>query len=301
VKIIRAKVLGFCMGVRRGVRMAQEAAASGEAGAADERGGNGQTIWTLGPLIHNPQVLDQLKDRGIRILSEGNFPESLEGAMVLIRAHGVPPQMEEKLRRLGALIRDATCPRVKASQEKAAALAAAGFHLFLAGEKDHGEIIGIQGYAPGCRILGNRAEAEAEAQALREREGAVKTALIAQTTLSGEEYGAIGEAIRRWFPDLHIEDTICRATRERQEALRELCGQVDAVVVAGGRNSANTRRLLDIAHTQGKPGVLVEGPEDIPRDFGAYRTVGLSAGASTPEEVIAQIEVRLQSLGIDPP
>jgi 4-hydroxy-3-methylbut-2-enyl diphosphate reductase len=137
--------------------------------------------------------------------------------------------------------------------------------------------------------------ARAAGELYRDNPGA-KTALIGQTTISSEEYRAIGEGIKKFFPALEVVDSICGATRDRQESLRELCGEVDAVIVAGGRLSANTRRLLFIAGEQGKPAWLVETPEDIPAEIAAYNTVGLCAGASTPDETIGTIEKALLAL-----
>jgi 4-hydroxy-3-methylbut-2-enyl diphosphate reductase len=238
----------------------------------------------------------------VGILDETQPFENLKDTTVIIRAHGISPGLEAELAERGARIVDATCPKVKASQLAARAFVAAGRRIFLAGEADHGEIIGIRGYVqtggpaePRCVVAGNAAEAEAAAEKLYREEPGAKTALIGQTTISPEEYQAIGEGIRRFFPDLEIADTICGATRDRQEALRELCGQVDAVIVAGGRESSNTRRLLAIARSRGKPCWLVEGVEDIPRDIAAYQTVGLCAGASTPDRVINDIEKALYS------
>jgi 4-hydroxy-3-methylbut-2-enyl diphosphate reductase len=282
IKIIRAQVLGFCMGVRRAVELA-----CGEAKHSTGR------VYTLGPLIHNPQVLDDLQRRGITILNEHSIPEDLCDVSVIIRAHGVNPQIEAELRGRGAAVIDATCLRVKASQLKAAALAEAGYRLFLAGEEHHAEIIGIRGYAksaPFCAIVGNAAEAEKTAAALYREAPDAKTALIGQTTISAEEYRAIGEAIAAFFPRLEIAETICPATRERQDSLRELADKTDAIIVAGGKDSANTRRLLSIAETAGKVCTIVETPEDIPRDFFGYKTVGLAAGASTPDSVIDAVE-----------
>jgi 4-hydroxy-3-methylbut-2-enyl diphosphate reductase len=295
MKVLRAKVLGFCMEVRRAVELAE-----GEVPRFP-----GQRCVTMGPLIHNPQVLRSLESRGVGILDEKSL-DNLKNTTVIIRAHGISPGLEAELAARGARIADATCPRVKASQLAARAFAAAGRRIFLAGEERHGEIIGIRGYvqrggpADGgpaaesrCLVVSNAAEAEGAAEQLYREEPAAKTALIGQTTISPEEYRAIGEGIRRFFPGLEIADTICGATRDRQEALRELCGRVDAVIVAGGRESSNTRRLLAIARAQGKPCWLVEGVGDIPRDAGAYQTVGLCAGASTPDSVINDIEKAL--------
>jgi 4-hydroxy-3-methylbut-2-enyl diphosphate reductase len=294
MEVLRAKVLGFCLGVRRAVKLAE-----GEVLSPDP----GRRHFTLGPLIHNPRILESLKERGLEILDEKNLPPDLSDAVVIIRSHGIGPGVERKLADRGARVVDATCPRVKINQLKARSLAAAGRRIFLAGEAEHGETIGIRGYVtaagaetgtpPFCAVVGNAAEAEAAAEELYRREPAAETALISQTTVSPEEYGAIGEMIRKYFPGLEIADTICGATRDRQEALRELCGLASAVLVAGGKTSANTRRLLSIAQAQGKPCWLVEGPGDIPQDIAAHKTVGLCAGASTPDDVIDDIEKAL--------
>jgi 4-hydroxy-3-methylbut-2-enyl diphosphate reductase len=283
--------MGFCMGVRRAVEMAMEAA---------EAGGR---VYTLGPLIHNPQVLDSLANLGVGVLEEEALlgpalnQGKLRGATVLIRAHGVSPGIEARLREAGAFIKDATCPRVKANQIKARALSEGGCRLFLAGEKRHAEIIGIQGYAPSCRVVADPVEAaEAAAELFREAGGA-RTALLGQTTMSVEEYRAIGEEIRLKFPDLVMVDAICGASRDRQDALTELCAQVEAVIIAGGRESANTRRLLSIAQSLGKPAWLAESADDLIDEIRAYSRVGLSAGASSPDWVIEAIERRIQCLG----
>jgi 4-hydroxy-3-methylbut-2-enyl diphosphate reductase len=142
-------------------------------------------------------------------------------------------------------------------------------------------------------VVGDAAEAEAAAERLYRVEPGAETALIGQTTISPGEYRAIGAGIRKFFPRLEIADTICGATRDRQEALRELCGRAAAVIVAGGRESSNTRRLLSIAEGLGIPCVLAEGPADIPARFSVYDTMGISAGASTPDGVIDDIEQAL--------
>ena len=282
LQVIRASVLGFCMGVRRAVRLACAEAGRAQAGK----------VCSFGPLIHNPQALEELKRRGVEILDGSTLPENLSGVSVIIRAHGVSPQTEADLRRRGAALIDATCPKVKASQLKAAALANAGYWLFLAGEATHAEIAGIRGYVETafCAVAGCAAEAEEIAAKLHEEDPDAKTALIAQTTISAEEYQAIGEAIARYFPDLEIAQTICTATKERQGSLRELLGKVDAVVIAGRKESANTRRLLAIAEASGKPCAFVETEADIPPAFFEFQTIGLAAGASTPDAVIDAVE-----------
>jgi len=312
MNIIRAKTIGFCTGVRRAVELAYTEA---------EHSKGDRPVYTLGPLIHNPQVLDDLKRRGVEIFDECHLPENLHGAVVIIRAHGISPQTEAELRRRGAQVIDATCPKVKSSQVKAVAFAKDGYRLFLAGEERHAEIIGIKGYAeaalpvafagqdaaddkaasktaPFCAVVSNAAEAEKAAAQLHNEDSVLcrnaATALIGQTTISAEEYQSIGSAITRFFPDLEIAQTICAATQERQDSLRELLDKTDAVIIAGGKESANTRRLLAIAETANKPCAQTETAADIPAIFFKFNTIGLASGTSTPDTVIDEIE---RSLG----
>jgi 4-hydroxy-3-methylbut-2-enyl diphosphate reductase len=289
------------MGVRRAMEMAD--AALSQTG----------TVYAMGSLIHNPQAMEALKKRGLEVLDEEKIPNTLSGAALVIRAHGVSPELEKTLTDRGARLLDATCPKVKASQIKARELLRQGRRVFLAGEKRHAEIIGILGYAPGCVIVGSPAEAAAAAEKLRREEkaggmafqspasrsqasGEPKTALIGQTTWDLAEYASIAQVLRSYFPDLEVCNTVCGATEARQNSLRVLCAGVDAVIVAGGRESANTRRLLDIARSfsgpegRGKPAWLVETPAEIPGEIDRYDTVGLCAGASTPDALIDAIE-----------
>jgi 4-hydroxy-3-methylbut-2-enyl diphosphate reductase len=287
------------MGVRRAMEMAD--AALSKAG----------TVYAMGSLIHNPQAMEALKKRGLKVLDEEKIPEGISGAAVIIRAHGISPALEKSLLDRGVRLLDATCPKVKASQIKARELFRLGCRVFLAGEKRHAEIVGILGYAPGCIIVGSPEAAAAAAEKLRREagdgaSGKLKTALIGQTTWDLAEYASIAEAIRSYFPDLEVCHTVCGATEARQDSLRALCAGVDAVIVAGGRESANTRRLLDIARSfpgpdgQGKPAWLVETPAELPGEIGRYETVGLCAGASTPDALIDAIERALAEKAAEP-
>lgn len=300
MEIIKAKTLGFCAGVRRAVDLA--------CAAADSHQGQG-TVYSLGPLVHNPQVLEELRQRGIEILDEANLPESLHGAPVIIRAHGVSPHIEAELQRRGAALIDATCLKVKSSQLKAREFArgSKGAWLFLAGEADHAEIIGIRGYAYSeyensgsgqdesrCIVVSNAVEAKKAAAALYDKNPGAATAIIGQTTISSEEYREICAAITAFYPNLEITQTICAATSERQDSLRLILDKVDAVIIAGGRDSANTRRLLAIAEATGKPCALIEDAADIAPEFCSFNTIGLASGASTPDSLIAAIADSLQ-------
>jgi 4-hydroxy-3-methylbut-2-enyl diphosphate reductase len=286
LKVIRSNVLGFCMGVRRAVNYAIN----------ETKRNKGANIYSLGRLVHNQRVLADLKKLGVELIDE--LPQNLEGCSVIIRAHGISPETEKDLIGRGAGIMDATCPIVKASQLKAEELAREGDCMFLAGEAKHAEIEGIYGYAkvsPFCVVAGNAHEAAKAAKKLYGINHDAKTALIGQTTISEEEYFAIGEAVKLFFPNLEIIQTICGAGIERQQALRELLDQIDAVVIAGGKESANTLRLAAIAKESGKPCLLVEDACEIPKDFLNYGTVGISSGASTPDFLIDEIEQKLLS------
>ena len=287
-KVIRAKVTGFCMGVRQAVETAC---------CEIEKNSRGN-VYTLGPLIHNPHVLEELESRGLKIIDLQELPENFNGAAVIIRAHGVSLQTEADLQRRGVLVIDATCPKVKSSQLKAAEFSKAGYFLFLAGDESHAEIAGIRGYYETTEteviIVNSPSMAEKSAKKLFAISPNAKTALIGQTTISAEEYKAIGSVISHYFPDLVIVNTICNATKERQDSLRELTGKVDGIIIAGGKDSANTRRLYDIAKASGKPCTLAEKAADIPKEFFSLKTIGLAAGTSTPDYVIKEIEERIR-------
>jgi 4-hydroxy-3-methylbut-2-enyl diphosphate reductase len=282
------------MGVRRAVETAWR-----------ESSAQGERVFTIGPLIHNPSVLADLEKRGVTILEQTSIGADIAGSTVIVRAHGIAPELENELVRHGAQVVDATCPHVKLNQKKAQSFAEHGYRIFLAGEKNHGEISGICGYialagtsgkAVNYHVVGNALEAHIAAQAAQNcsvREE--KTALIAQTTISADEYSSIAEAIKKFFPNVEIADTICAATAQRQQALRKLCGKVEAVIVAGGKESANTLRLLSLAKELGKPAWLVEKLEEIPAEISMYETVGLCAGASTPDSLINEIEKALEA------
>ena len=280
------------MGVRRAVELAASQA---------EAAGHG--VYTLGPLIHNPKVLEELEKKGIKpapkdLIAASSTKQDLKDYSLIIRAHGIDPQIKNNLQNRGARLIDATCPNVKKSQQKAKALALEGYNLFLAGDAHHGEIAGILGY---CRragggfyhVVSNPDEAKIAAERLFETEKDTKTAIIGQTTILKEEYYAIASAIKNYFPKLEVIETICCATTDRQQALRDMLPEVDAVLIIGGKESANTQRLLVITQESGKPCVLIENADEIPSSFFTYETIGLSAGASTPDSVIDEIETLL--------
>jgi 4-hydroxy-3-methylbut-2-en-1-yl diphosphate reductase len=289
MKIVRADVLGFCSGVRKAVTAAEHA-------LEIKTDGN---VFTFGPLIHNPVVLASLGKRGLEVLSLSAIPLLKSSDTVLIRAHGVPPETEQLLRNTGCTVINATCPRVTASQRRAADYIARGFTVILAGDQNHGEVTGIAGYAEeslketksgGQFILVRNKE---EAAGLFESAHPERAVLLSQTTFSPSEFAAIAEILKQKIPSIELFNSICPATRERQDALARLCNEVEGVLVIGGKNSANTNRLFVIAQKLSPHAALIETPDDIPEYFYQLQTVGLTAGASTPDSVIDIVEQQL--------
>jgi 4-hydroxy-3-methylbut-2-enyl diphosphate reductase len=304
MRLIKADVMGFCGGVRRAVETAEKAAADVRAA------GDGRRLFTLGPLIHNERVLRELGALGFSVLDEADGERDIAGALVVIRAHGVGPRVHADLLRRGAEVIDATCLKVRACRLRAQTLADEGFTVFIAGEAAHAEVRGISEAAPSSVVVGSAEEAAvAAASVLVERRraggadcGRVKAALVAQTTLADEEFRAIRSELTRFFPGLAVCDTVCEATKRRQDALAALCGKVDAVVIAGDAASSNTRRLLAIALRHGKPAWIAGSASDLPAELADFGTVGLSAGASAPDALIGELERAILAMGnADPP
>lgn len=294
--VIRADILGFCAGVRRAVQSAEKALSANKSG----------TVYTLGPLIHNPVALHELASRGLRVLVPSAIPTLQKNDTVLIRAHGVPPSMEAELRTRCDTVINATCPLVTQSQKRAADFAARGYTIVFAGDKNHGEVVGIQGYAEEAahkngknadfRLIRSAQETESlfAGGAPTASDGTARNVvLLSQTTFSIKEWDAICAVLTRRVPSIEIYSTICPATHERQDALVRLCAHVDGVIVIGGKNSSNTNRLFTTAQKLCARAALIETADEIPDDFYALKTVGLTAGASTPDNVIDAVEKKL--------
>lgn len=294
--VVRAKVLGYCMGVRRAMEGAHKAAINNSTGK----------VWTLGPLIHNKTALDMLASEGVQILKEEDFSKIGSEDVVVIRAHGVTPFMKQDITARSKSVVDATCPRVMLSQKRVADYAAKGYTVIIAGDKNHGEVTGIAGCAEAaatgnsrCILVGNKQDAQDYVERIQceQEPEPEKAILICQTTISRSEYDTVVEVLKPALPNLEVFDTICPATTERQDALADLEGKVDGVLIIGGKNSANTQRLLTSALRYFDKAALIETADEIPPEFFQLQRVGLSAGASTPDEVIDAVERRLQDEG----
>ncbi len=279
MEVIKADVLGYCFGVRRAVDAANEAL---------ESKNSSQSVYSLGPLIHNPTVLNTLHSKGLQILNTENISSIEENALVVIRAHGTSPEILKALEKKGARIVDATCPRVHSSQNLAAKAGEQGIPVIIAGDRNHGEVTGIAAFAGKNVIVIETVE---EAQALEEMEEAL---FLSQTTFSMELFTRMKEILSKKITRLQVVSSICPATRERQEALRNLEGRADGILVIGGKESANTRRLFETAASICSKTALIEDEKEIPEDFFGLKRVALTAGASTPDSVIEKVELRLK-------
>lgn len=277
MKIEKAAVLGFCFGVRRAVEIAEQAL---------ENNSN-KKVYSLGPLIHNEIVLKNLESKGLIISDENDIENIEEKSLVIIRAHGVGPAVINKLKEKNCEVVDATCPRVKASQKMVQQYTSNNDYVILTGDKNHGEVIGIAGYADKNFIqIQNKTEAEKINIQNSEK---ININLLSQTTYSITEFEEIKDLIVSKFKNVNVMNTICPATKERQDALLELCKKVNGIIVVGGRNSANTKRLYQRALENCKKAIHIESADEIPQEFYNLEKVGLTAGASTPDEIIDSV------------
>ncbi len=273
-KIVRAKDMGFCMGVERAVSMVQS--------LADKP--TGKQVVTLGPIIHNQQVIDRFTLMGIPV--ENNVEEIQEG-IVVVRAHGIPPVERRTLEDKGLDIVDGTCPKVIASQKIVQKYSNLGYYIVIIGDKNHGEIKGLAGFAKNFDII----ESSEEVKNLSLSE---KTLVICQTTIKESEFNSVCEVLLKKNGSIKIHNSICSATTNRQDAVRELAKQVEAIIVIGGMNSANTKRLLLTAEESGLPCWHISGANEITSEIAGFSVIGLTAGASTPGWVIDEVESRLR-------
>ena len=273
MKVVRSRVMGFCMGVKAVMQKVDNEVASRSY----------DKLFTYGPLIHNPQVIEKLESQGVRSIES---PSEADSGTIIIRAHGIHPEKRKDFEKAGYSIVEGTCPRVLRSQKTVSQYSKDGWFIVIVGDKGHGEVKAIVGCAEKYKVI--LTEKDAEDFMVPE-----KTLVIAQTTFSLEEYQIICGILIQKNPSVKVIKSICPATRQRQESLTELTEKVEAVIVVGGRNSANTRRLYLSAVKAGLPSWHVEDVNDLPDEIFKYKTVGVTAGASTPDWMIDRIEERL--------
>ena len=249
---------------------------------------NSGPIFSLGPLIHNPQVVEYLKKTGISEID--NIDEAEKGTLI-IRSHGVGPDLLERAGKRGYKIVDATCPFVRRAQALARDLTDEGYQVVVVGDKNHPEVQGIVGWTDGSALV---VENPAEAALIKKD---CRIGVVAQTTQPLKNYESIVKVLGAEGAEIKACNTICSATTERQEAALNLARQVDVMIVVGGSNSANTRKLASLCRETGTPTYLIETADELDRDwFQGAKVAGLTAGASTPDWIIEEVKRRMSQI-----
>ena len=278
MNVIMAKHAGFCFGVKRAVSAIEQALTNND----------NKQVWTIGLPIHNPQEVARLEALGLHVA--GDDREIPEGTKVLIRAHGEPLEVFDRLKARNIDVEDMTCPFVSKAQNMAAELSSKNYHVILLGDKNHPEIKGILGHVDNI----NEAEVVANEDEAENISRCNKIALISQTTQREERLSRVAGILVRKCSELHVCNTICKATAQRQDAVRELVREnnVDGVILIGGKASANTGKLRDIIEAEGVSVLWLEDEDEIESNsqwFNNKFKIGIAAGASTPEWLINKI------------
>ena len=273
MEVILADNLGFCYGVKRAIQLAEDSAAPG------------QVTNTLGPIIHNPQMVAKLAENGVGTVDS---LDEVKGGTIIIRSHGVGPDVYDRVEAMGLNMVDATCPHVRKAQSSAKMLADEGYQVVIIGEKRHPEVKSIIEWAGDGAVA---IETEEEADALPKYG---KLGVVAQTTFSAPKFKLIVERLLDKSSDVKILRTICTATDQRQSAAMKLATEVDLMIVIGGKNSANTTRLAQLCSDKCKT-YHIETADELRDDwFDKIKKIGITAGASTPDWIIKEVYKKCQ-------
>jgi 4-hydroxy-3-methylbut-2-enyl diphosphate reductase len=283
MQIIKASDMGFCFGVRRAVEMMEQEAAAGS------------PIASLGSVVHNPQVVGRLRERGLDVVTT---LDAVDGRRLAITAHGVGPTVLEDAEARNLEVVDTTCPIVTRAQQWAKKLVDEGFAVIVYGDPEHKETRGIVGWARGkAKVLRSAEEIASLPDDLPSRIG-----VLVQTTHTEANFAAFVNRLlatrMHRISELRVINTLCNATTGQQAAARELAHQVDLVVVVGGRESANTRHLREVCEEEGTRAYHIEGADELEAAwFRGVERVGVTAGASTPDYAVDDVIARLEAIG----
>lgn len=289
MEVIRAQSAGFCWGVERAIDIAREYAVNGK-----------RPVFTDGPLIHNRQMMERLEADGIHEVGDYQSTTNVEidedeknDAVMVVRAHGISPERRKYLKSLGLDFRDATCPDVGIIAGKVRLHAKKGYTTVIFGDPEHPEVIGLMGYAEGHGHVVKSREDIDKLPHLGE-----KVCFVSQSTMFTDEFQALAAHLRKSYPEALVFDTICGATKERQSDVLVLSqAGAEAIIVIGGRHSANTLKLAALVEKQKIPAFHIETVAELDIDsIRQYKKVGVTAGASTPKFLIDEVCERLGSL-----
>ena len=277
--IRKAVHAGYCWGVERALDIVNQTAETHQ----------DAPVRTLGPIIHNPQVVQAFNDKGVRTIDSLNEMEA--GGTVIIRTHGVAPEVYEQAEAKRLTVVDATCPLVTLVQNKAKQLVNEGYHLIIFGNPKHPEVIGTLGHAGGKATVIEKPEDARTAKLPK------KVGVVVQTTQETELVSELLSHLASRCKEIKVFNTICNPTIERQEAARELAREVQVMIVVGGKNSSNTRHLADVCCEEGAKTYHIEEPTEVePNWFIGVQEVGVTAGASTPGWLMDQVIGRIHEL-----
>lgn len=280
-KIIVAKSAGFCWGVQRAFDKVMEVAKR-----ADREG----RLYTYGPLIHNPQAVHTLEQEGVRVFD--HIPDRIDGS-VFIRTHGISPDERAHIKSTGAAVYDATCPDVARIQGIVKKYLKRGYQIIIVGNKRHPEVKALIGFAEGRGISISSIEDVEKIPKDWKR-----VCVVAQSTQKEEDYDEITDILRERYKDCQVFNTICKSTALRQEEVRKISKKVDAMLVVGGYNSANTNKLAQISRETGTPTFHIEDASGLNiNDFNNFNIIGVTAGASTPRWSIEEVVEKFKEIG----
>ncbi len=286
-KMILARTAGFCFGVRRAVETACQQ-------AARQKG----KIYTYGPIIHNEKVVDDLKAKGVDMVNTLEELKGCKDGTVIIRSHGVGKAIYDLLEEEQIPYVDATCPFVLKIHRLVERYSRQGFHVVIIGNSDHPEVEGIQGWCAGVQaatVISTREEAEDFAL-----DEGKKVCIVSQTTFHNKKFKELVEIIRKKRYDIIVLNTICSATHERQEEARRIARKVDAMLVIGGKNSSNTQKLFEICNKECKNTCYLQTQDDLDMSkLESINSVGITAGASTPNEIIEEVQKKMSEMSFE--
>ena len=276
-----AKSAGFCFGVKRAVETVYEQVVKHQ----------GQKIYTYGPIIHNDEVVRDLKEKGVSVVESLEEMEHIEKGIMIIRSHGISKAEYNRIAELGFEIVDATCPFVKKIHKNVAKESLAGREVVIIGSANHPEVQGIKGWCEGkCTVIETAEEAEKFTP-----ETGKKVSIVAQTTFNYKKFKDLVEIISKKGYDILALNTICNATEERQTEARELAKVCDAMIVIGGKQSSNTQKLVEICKSECADTYYIQTLVDLDLEvLKSFRSVGITAGASTPNNIIKEVQIACQ-------
>ena len=280
MKVIVAKTAGFCFGVKRAVEQVYEQIA-----AAD------RPVYTYGPIIHNEEVVRDLEEKGVRVLHTEEELRTLADGIVVIRSHGVGKHVYDLLNERGITIVDATCPFVKKIHRIVQEQQEAGRRVVIIGNPEHPEVEGIRGWGNEKTLVIENEDQIENLPVLPEE----KLSIVSQTTFNYNKFQDLVEKFVKKGYDILVLNTICNATQERQVEARRIASEVDAMIVIGGRNSSNTQKLYEICQKECKQTYYIQTLGDFnPECVNSVRSVGITAGASTPNQIIEEVHTNVR-------